>query len=628
MTILSKKKSNTKQNEDTSESSSHNGASTITLQNSVTLESSESHGLQHQQYSPTSNTPPHHMWPSPSSAAREEKRPPHGTPPHYEDMLENSPNVGKRRHRASPHRTPRSKHRERVNSPPSACHLSASPVVNSRPQPARAPSSRPPTPSAGPSGSGYLDEASGYNSEDEYGMVPCLTEEEWAERDRRFEKRLRKKGWIIKQMGEDGACLFRAVADQVFGDQEMHSIVRNQCMDFLLLNQDHYKQYMTEDLEAYVTRKRNDFVHGNHIELQALSEMFNRAIEVFSYSIEPINMFHGITKPDNEPIRLSYHRGVHYNSIVDPYKATIGVGLGLPNFTPGLADNNLMQEAVRQSEECVIEQAMLEDKLMATDWEATDEVLAEQAARESYLQWLKDNEKRNKALHRTSSATTSATVTSSENRPTRSGISQRPCESSSDNSIHQHVLYPKMSKENRCSTNCPCSGPLSLHLPLPLPQSLMAQHSKTSKSEDKVDSKPTSPKSCTSKPLSSKPCCSKPCCSKSCSLKPCTSLSCSSVSAKTSSSATSLDTQLEYLSTCQAGPSNSANTSETDLSQTSSYSFLGQVPPEMLGLSGWEDDAKLLAGVLATSQEEYLDSLKRTTRDDQSSINSQSSSSS
>lgn len=31
---------------------------------------------------------------------------------------------------------------------------------------------------------------------------------------------------------------------------------------------------------------------------------------------------------DYSPIRLCYHRGVHYNSIVDPQKATIGVGLG------------------------------------------------------------------------------------------------------------------------------------------------------------------------------------------------------------------------------------------------------------------------------------------------------------
>ena len=37
-------------------------------------------------------------------------------------------------------------------------------------------------------------------------------------------------------------------------------------------------------------------------------------------------------------------------------------------------------------------QAMLEDKMKATDWEAADEDIAEMVARESYLQWVKDNQ--------------------------------------------------------------------------------------------------------------------------------------------------------------------------------------------------------------------------------------------
>ena len=45
---------------------------------------------------------------------------------------------------------------------------------------------------------------------------------------------MRKRGFIIKRMGEDGACLFRAVSDQVYGDQEMHSTVRKHCMDYIV----------------------------------------------------------------------------------------------------------------------------------------------------------------------------------------------------------------------------------------------------------------------------------------------------------------------------------------------------------------------------------------------------------
>lgn len=33
---------------------------------------------------------------------------------------------------------------------------------------------------------------------------------------------------------------------------------------------------------------------------------------------------------------------------------------------------------------------MLDDKLAATDWEATQDELIQQIARESYLQWLSD----------------------------------------------------------------------------------------------------------------------------------------------------------------------------------------------------------------------------------------------
>ncbi len=60
------------------------------------------------------------------------------------------------------------------------------------------------------------DRGGGYNSEDEYSHLGVnLTDEEWEAKDRRFEKAMRKKGYIIKHMGDDGSCLFRAVADQV-----------------------------------------------------------------------------------------------------------------------------------------------------------------------------------------------------------------------------------------------------------------------------------------------------------------------------------------------------------------------------------------------------------------------------
>ena len=44
---------------------------------------------------------------------------------------------------------------------------------------------------------------------------------------------------------------------------------------------DFFKQYVTEDFTTYLNRKRMENCHGNHIEMQALSELYNRPIEVY-----------------------------------------------------------------------------------------------------------------------------------------------------------------------------------------------------------------------------------------------------------------------------------------------------------------------------------------------------------
>lgn len=56
--------------------------------------------------------------------------------------------------------------------------------------------------------------------------------------------------------------------------------------------------------------------------------MFNNII----IDAEPINTFHGSYNTDTPPVRLSYHQGNHYNSLVDPRRPTIGAGLGFSSL--------------------------------------------------------------------------------------------------------------------------------------------------------------------------------------------------------------------------------------------------------------------------------------------------------
>lgn len=168
-----------------------------------------------------------------------------------------------------------------------------------------------------------------------------------------FVVELKKRGLEIQEQEGDGNCLFRAVSLQVYGDPSMHSQVRNQCLDFMERDKEHFAQFIPdEDFDSYIQRKRQDGVHGNNPEIQAISELFNRPIEVFSpdSGATPLNIFHAEYKTDDAPIRLSYHDGNHYNAVVDPLVPTAGLGLGLPGLQPGLADKMQMAKALAESD--------------------------------------------------------------------------------------------------------------------------------------------------------------------------------------------------------------------------------------------------------------------------------------
>jgi len=235
------------------------------------------------------------------------------------------------------------------------------------------------------------------------------------------------RGFYIKEMVEDGACLFRAVADQVYGDQNMNDEVRRHCMDYMMKNCDFFSNFVTEDYVTYIARKRLPHTHGNHLEMQAMAEIYNRNFEVFQYSTEPINTFQSSSINDNEPIRVSYHRNTHYNSVVNPYKATIGVGLGLPSFTPGLADERLLEAAQRESEQELLEQQMLQDKLLAADWENTEQEMLREVANKSFNDYLSHHQKI--ANQQPSSSCSTSTTRHDEDQQ------HEPCSSSSSNVV-------------------------------------------------------------------------------------------------------------------------------------------------------------------------------------------------
>ncbi|KAJ6796776.1 OTU domain-containing protein 5 isoform X2 [Iris pallida] len=252
------------------------------------------------------------------------------------------------------------------------------PVVPTRPSPSE---SRPSSPRS-------YAEGEGYNSADE--QSPCFVSSyDDAEREHMFELEIRRtKGLEVKRMMEDGNCLFRAVADQVYGDPDAYDMARQMCIDYMERERDHFSQFVTEGFTSYCKRKRRDKVYGNNVEIQAFCEMYNRPIHIYCYSTEPINIFHGSYNTDTPPIRLSFHHGNHYNSLVDPRRVTIGAGLGFSSLQERNVDKERVKAAIKAQQDQQIDNALLAEGRFYSDLEITEkeiERMVIEASRAEYL---------------------------------------------------------------------------------------------------------------------------------------------------------------------------------------------------------------------------------------------------
>ncbi|KMT04910.1 hypothetical protein BVRB_7g170770 [Beta vulgaris subsp. vulgaris] len=283
--------------------------------------------------------------------------------------------------------------------------------------PARRPTGWPATARTSPSASRPSSprshcESEGYNSADEQTSTFGSSYYD-LERERQFEIDIRRaKGLEVKRMLEDGNCLFRAVADQVYGDSDAYDLTRHMCIDYMERERDHFSQFITEGFTSYCKRKRRDKVYGNNVEIQALSEMYNRPIHIYSYSTEPINIFHGNYDTDLPPIRLSYHHGNHYNSLVDPRRLSVGAGLGFSCLRGRNVDMDQVKAAIKAQQDQQIDNALLAEGRFYSDLELTEKEIERMVMQASRAEYIAGNKSKQRAGLRESS-TSSAEPSSS-----------------------------------------------------------------------------------------------------------------------------------------------------------------------------------------------------------------------
>ncbi|KDD76319.1 hypothetical protein H632_c270p1 [Helicosporidium sp. ATCC 50920] len=126
-------------------------------------------------------------------------------------------------------------------------------------------------------------------------------------------------GLALRSIEPDGNCLFRAMADQLWGEETRHEEVRGAAVAHLRANEETFRPFLAEDepWEEYLSRMGRDGVWGGHLELQAASCALRRNIQVhqLGQAVWQVTNAPDEAQGGMPPLRLSYHDGEHYNSV-------------------------------------------------------------------------------------------------------------------------------------------------------------------------------------------------------------------------------------------------------------------------------------------------------------------------
>ena len=166
----------------------------------------------------------------------------------------------------------------------------------------------------------------------EFGQYTERTQVEESTREREFRSKLMEKGLEVVDVSPDGNCLFRSFALALYGDQDRHKEVREQCCDFMEENSATFKHICLEgeSFAEYVSNMRKMATWGDDPEIRAMELLYDRPVEIYSCDLVGNSQNRDCTTPITinftdffpkdfkaVPIRLSFHGNNHYNFVKD-----------------------------------------------------------------------------------------------------------------------------------------------------------------------------------------------------------------------------------------------------------------------------------------------------------------------
>ena len=131
-----------------------------------------------------------------------------------------------------------------------------------------------------------------------------------------LDTRLRLYGLKEKKVRGDGNCQFRALADQLFRDQELHAEIRAAVVAQLSGAPEAYSGFVHGDFDAYVREMSRETTWGDQITLQAAADAYGVAMRVISSARDNFVIeFQPKAKPSERVLWISFWEAEeHYNS--------------------------------------------------------------------------------------------------------------------------------------------------------------------------------------------------------------------------------------------------------------------------------------------------------------------------
>lgn len=127
---------------------------------------------------------------------------------------------------------------------------------------------------------------------------------------------LKANGLKERKVRGDGNCQFRALADQLYGQEEHYGLLRQQAIQQMETSREDYCNFVLGSFDRYLARMRRSTTWGDHVTLQAAADALGVEVHLLSDYLTDsyIQVIPRVSK-SSKVLRLCFWSEFHYNSV-------------------------------------------------------------------------------------------------------------------------------------------------------------------------------------------------------------------------------------------------------------------------------------------------------------------------